>query len=379
MLPEAAQARRAIWDAVNPHTGRKRVDEAFPEELRASTRENAMQITFHNGSTWQVVGSDNYNSLVGAPPVGIVFSEWSRADPRSWAFLRPILLENGGWSVFITTPYGDNHAHRMLSSMRGEGAYVEVLPANVTGVFSAEQLESERTSLLAEYGAVDGRHLFEQEYLCSFEAPVLGSIYGPEIAALGERVGQVPWVPERLVSTSWDIGYGDSTAVWYFQWVAGELRVIDYHEDSGKTLIEHIAVMRSKQYQYDTAYMPHDAGDDRFKMASGKTLIEIMHNNGLRAEVVAKLGLEVGINQARMRLKTAYFDAKKCARGLECLKNYRWGFSRTANGHTRMPIHDWASHGADAWRYLAVGAKARDTSLAGRRKKVIQYNNAGIV
>lgn len=343
MLPQASQARKAIWDAVNPHTGRRRIDEAFPLELRATTRDNEMMIKFHNGSTWQVVGSDNYNALVGSPPVGIVFSEWSRADPHAWAFLRPILLENGGWAVWITTPYGDNHAHRMLRSMREDGsAYVEVLPATATGIFTKEALEAERVGLLAEHGAVDGQHLFEQEYLCSFDAPVIGSIFGPEVAALGERLGQVPWVPERLVSTAWDIGYGDATAVWFFQWIAGELRVIDYHEASGKTLVEHIAVLRSKPYSYDLALMPHDAGDDRFKMASGKTLLEIMHANGLRAETVAKLSREQGINQARMRLKSAWFDAKKCERGIECLRNYRWGWSTTADGPSRVPVHDWA-------------------------------------
>jgi hypothetical protein len=96
MLPEAAQARKAIWDAINPHTGRRRIDEAFPKELRANTREQDMLIRFVNGSTWQVLGSDNYDSLVGSPPVGVVFSEWALAKPDAWTYTRPILAENGG-------------------------------------------------------------------------------------------------------------------------------------------------------------------------------------------------------------------------------------------------------------------------------------------
>lgn len=104
LLPEAAQARKAIWDAVNPHTGKKRIDEAFPPEIRARKREQEMIIELVNGSTWQVLGSDNYNSLVGSPPVGVVLSEWALAKPDAWTYLRPILAENGGWAIFIWTP-----------------------------------------------------------------------------------------------------------------------------------------------------------------------------------------------------------------------------------------------------------------------------------
>lgn len=99
LLPEASQGRKAIWDAVNPHTGRRRIDEAFPPELRSQTKDQEMFIRFRNGSTWQVVGSDNYNSLVGSPPAGVVFSEWALAKPDAWTYLRPILAENGGWTT----------------------------------------------------------------------------------------------------------------------------------------------------------------------------------------------------------------------------------------------------------------------------------------
>jgi phage terminase large subunit len=114
MLPNYSQARKAIWTAVNPHTGKRRIDEAFPQQIRAATLENEMFIRFKNGSTWQVIGSDNYDSLVGTPPAGIVFSEWARAIPASWGYLAPILIENGGWALFITTPVGRNHAKSML-------------------------------------------------------------------------------------------------------------------------------------------------------------------------------------------------------------------------------------------------------------------------
>jgi len=116
MLPQKDQARKAIWTAVNPHTGRRRIDDAFPKELRKRTLENEMMIEFINGSVWQVVGSDNYDSLVGVTLGGIIYSEWSRANPAARAYLRPIIMESKGWQIFITTPKGKNHAWNTFNS-----------------------------------------------------------------------------------------------------------------------------------------------------------------------------------------------------------------------------------------------------------------------
>ena len=135
MLPQAAQARKAVWDAVNPHTGKKRIDEAFPISLRKATRNHEMQIEFLNGSTWQVVGSDNYNSLVGSTPAGVAYSEWSLANPSARAYLRPMLAENNGWQLFITTPRGRNHAYTTYEAARKDpSAFAQRLTAFETGV-----------------------------------------------------------------------------------------------------------------------------------------------------------------------------------------------------------------------------------------------------
>jgi hypothetical protein len=122
LLPEASQARKAIWEAINPHTGKRRIDEAFPKAMRETTLNNEMFIRFKNGSSWQVIGSDNYDSLVGAPPVGITFSEWALARPEAWTYLRPILAENGGWALFIWTPRGRNHATRAFEAREQDRA-----------------------------------------------------------------------------------------------------------------------------------------------------------------------------------------------------------------------------------------------------------------
>lgn len=175
MLPEAAQARKAIWEAVNPHTRKRRIDEVFPHAIRASTRENEMLIKFFNGATWQVVGSDNYDSLVGSPPYGVVFSEWALAKPEARDFIRPAIIENGGWQIYNTTPRGPNHALKSLRSAQNDpDAFAQVLPATDTDVFTPEQLEKERLHLIATRGEEIGQAIYEQEYLCSFTVIIAG-------------------------------------------------------------------------------------------------------------------------------------------------------------------------------------------------------------
>ena len=167
MLPQFNQCRKAIWEAVNPRTGKVRIDEVFPMEMRASTRSTDMFIGFKNGSSWQVVGSDNYNALVGSPPVGIVFSEYALSDPRSWAYLSPILEENNGWAAFISTSRGDNHLKKMLDFARiTPGWFAEVLTAEDTPVFTAVRLKEIQAELVGTFGPEMGEAMFQQEYYC---------------------------------------------------------------------------------------------------------------------------------------------------------------------------------------------------------------------
>lgn len=165
MLPQYAQARKAIWDAVDSHTGQRRIDWAFPKEIRASTNESEMKITFKNGSTWQLCGSDQYNSLVGSGTAGIVFSEYALSDPDAWGYFYPILKENGGWAVFNSTVRGQNHftdlAHYAASN---PDWFYSNVKASTAGVFSKEELEEIRQEYIAQYGKEQGNGMFLQEY-----------------------------------------------------------------------------------------------------------------------------------------------------------------------------------------------------------------------
>lgn len=181
-LPEYAQARKALWAAVNPHTGKRRIDEAFPHELRETTNEQEMFIRLVNGSTWQLVGSDRYNSLVGAGVAGVTFSEFALANPSAWAYIRPMLEENDGWAAFITTPRGRNHAHSLLEMAKGNPKwFAEVLSIHNTGALSPAQIEESLEEYVALYGEDIGTAQFQQEYECSFNAAILGAFYAREM------------------------------------------------------------------------------------------------------------------------------------------------------------------------------------------------------
>ena len=184
-LPEYAQARKAIWTAINPHTGRRRIDEAFPPELRDTTNEQEMFIRFKVGSTWQVVGSDRYNSLVGAGVAGVAFSEWALANPSAWAYIRPMIEENGGWAAFITTPRGRNHAKAMYDmALRSPGWFAEISTVDDTHSLTPEQLDEARAEYASLFGDDLGNAQFEQEYYCSFNAAIMGAFYARETLAV---------------------------------------------------------------------------------------------------------------------------------------------------------------------------------------------------
>lgn len=384
MLPLANQARKAIWTAVNPHTGRRRIDEAFPHAIRRRTRDQEMQIELVNGSTWQVLGSDNFQGSVGSSPAGIVFSEWAQSDPQSRGYLRPILLENRGWQVYITTPRGHNHAKRTFeAAQRDPHALALLSTAHETGRFAPEELERERLAYIADYGEDLGQALFEQEYLCSFEAAIIGAYYGREIARARRegRITRVAHDPEHLVHTAWDFGFRDDTAIWWYQVIGGEVRVIDYYFASGmgpdhygsQVLGREVELevtsrgVESKigdpipgleprrEYRYGTHNLPHDA-KSRTLFALGKSgeeqLAAIFGWPSLR--VLPRLSLEDGIQAARTLFPRVWIDQERCAEGLDGLAAYQREWDEDRQTFKPKPLHNWASHPADAWRYLAI-------------------------
>ncbi len=391
MLPMASQARKAIWDAVNPKTGRRRIDDAFPPELRESTRENDMFIRFKNGSTWQVVGSDNYNALVGSPPVGIVFSEYALADPSAWALLRPILAENGGWALFISTTRGRNHFTKLVEYAKtADDWYGETLTVEDTGALSMEAIATERRELTAERGPEEADAIIAQEYYCDADASIPGAYYGSLMskATKEERIGIFPWLPNEPVGSAWDLGSGDSTVVWLYQQPAsGRVRIIDVISGSGVGVDWYIRKMKDRPYDYADHIWPHDGGHKNIRDIGGDTLKVTAQKLGLKPLRILTNNLSVqnGISAVRQMLPLCEFNTdpipfseesmeearQRMSRAIDALKQYRRLFDEKLQRFSDTPLHDWASDFGDSFRYLAVGRQ----EFPDREKKVMNMQD----
>jgi phage terminase large subunit len=360
LLPQQNQARKAIWDAVNPHTGQRRIDDAFPRELRETTREQDMLIRFKSGSTWQVIGSDNYDALVGTPPVGVVFSEWALSNPQAWSLIRPILLENNGWALFITTPRGRNHAHRMFEMAQSAPEwFAEKLVATETGVFDAAALENERRELIQERGSEDGEAVFQQEYMTSFSAGLPGAYYAKLIdqAEAAGRIGFVPYNPAKQVHTAWDLGRNDATAIWFVQANGNGWDVIDYYANTSVGIDHYVIRLRELGYNYGEHLLPHDAANEQLVSLTGSIVDTIKSMvPGWKTRIVPKTqSVANDINEVRQLIPLCRFDKEKTKKGLDALRSYRRIWDEKLKAYRDTPLHDWASDPADAFRTFAIG------------------------
>lgn len=376
MLPEAAQARKSIWDAVNPNTGRRRIDDAFPLAMRSSTRESDMFIRFVNGSTWQVVGSDNYNSLIGSPPVGIVYSEYALSNPSAWDYLRPILLENDGWAIFISTVRGRNHFTRMLdwASSNPETWFGQRLTVDDTGVITPAQIADERRELHVTRGVKEGDALIAQEYFCDADASIPGSYYGELMsdAMTTGRIGLFPHIPSLPVGTAWDLGHGDQTVVWCYQQLPnGRVRLIDVIEGSGVGIDWYVRKLLQLPYTYVDHIWPHDGGHGNIRDIGNTSLKANASALGLNPIRILDRDLEVdwGINAVRQMLPLCEFNSEpmvhpaetpdqaraRMERALDAMRQYHKKWDEARKRYSDKPDHDWCSDTADAMRYLARG------------------------
>ena len=365
MLPTQRQARKVVWDARDA-AGRRVIDQVFPEPLRKSTNATEMKIEFrstgngHAGSLWQLAGSDNIDSIVGTNPVGVVMSEYSLTNPRAWDYIRPILAENGGWCLFIYTPRGRNHGHALYEMAKSNPAwFCQRLTVDDTGVVSQEAIDDDRASGMSE-------PMLRQEYWCDFESPLEGAVYADEyLAAVDEgRITDAPPVYGVPVDTAWDIGTKNSTAIWFFQRNGPVVRVIDYHEGYGKGVEAYAKALEHKKREYGWEYGHHWGPHDlRVKdWSTGRTRLEVALEHGVAFKIVPQLSLEDGIQAARVIWKRCTFHEPTCRPGLDALASYQYEededhSSPTKKHFKKKPLHDWASDGADAFRYLAVAIR----------------------
>lgn len=358
-LPEFEQGRKAIWTAINAHTGKRRIDEAFPQQIRANTNDNEMFIRFVNGSTWQVIGSDRYNATVGAGVAGIVYSEWALANPSAWAYHRPMVEENNGWAAFITTPRGRNHAHAMYEHARhSRDWFAELLTADDTGQLSKEALATALNEYCALYGRDVGNAQFQQEYYCDWVAAILGAYFALEMRDVRNegRIMEIEAIAGEPVHRAWDLGMRDDTSVWWFQVVGAQLYILDHYAVSGGGLPHFQEQIEQRRNEYGwldgNDYVPHDANIKEW--TSGRTRIETMQALGLSPMRVPWATFQDGINAARRTLPLCVFHPRTEDSGVAALEQYRREWDDEKKAFRATDYHDWTAHPAAAFRYLSL-------------------------
>lgn len=362
VYPTLVMGRDNLWDGIGSD-GSRYLDH-IPKSIRAADANGTrMTIPIKGGSLFQIAGSDNPDSLRGGNAKVYVFSEWSEQDPGAWDVVEPILRENDGIAIFNMTPKGDNHARALYEFAKNHPKwFVETLTAEDTGVFTTEQLAEIKDDIIKRFEA-NGRSTeeavayYDQEYMCSFTSPVIGSYYGAAMrkAEVDGRITSVPYEAEVLVDTFWDLGMDDSMTIWFFQRVGKEKRFIDYYENSGEGLPHYISHLKSKGYNYGNHYGPFDIKVR--ELGTGKSRLEAARDLGFKFEVMEKLPIEDGINAARSVISSCWFDKDKCSRGILALKNYKKDWDEKNKVFRNNPKHDWASHGSDAFRGFATTQK----------------------
>lgn len=324
--------------------------------------------------TLYLLGAENPDSIRGLYLDGAVLDEYAQCSPEIWGqAVRPMLTDRKGWALFIGTPKGMNNfydiyqmAIRMKFDNPALGWTTFLAKASVTKVIDDEELKGARMEMSEEE--------YAQEFECSFSAALVGSYYGKYINDLEDKkqITRVPYEPAVLVDTYWDLGIGDSTCIWFIQQVNGVFHIIDYLEMSGVGLEYYAAKLKEKVYAYGEHWLPHDgAAKD---LSTGNTRQETLATLGVRVKIAPKLGVDDGINAVRMVLPKCYFDSVATQRGVNCLKNYERRWNSKNNIFEDKPLHNWASHGSDAFRVFATvqrrgtGVKMKDIP------RTVEYN-----
>jgi phage terminase large subunit len=350
VAPFLSQAKSIAWDYV------KRYCQPIPG---VRFNEAELRADLPNGGRVRLFGADNPDALRGLYFDGAILDEFGDMDPRVWTeVIRPSLSDRNGWGAFAGTPRGKNEFYRLRQRARKEDGWaLWELRASETRILSLDELADAKASM--------DEAAYEREYECSFDASVEGAYYAKEMqqAEQQKRICRLPIEPTVKVDTAWDLGIDDATAIWFIQDVGKERRIVDYLEVSGEGLPQIVKRLEERGYRYGRHVLPHDA--EVRELGTGKSRTETLEALGLRnLEIVAQQEVADGINAVRMVIPKCWFDADRCERGIEALKQYRREWDGKRQTWRERPLHDWASHAADAFRYLAT---ARQTVKAAPR------------
>lgn len=360
MAPTYRQAKNVAWDYIKQFAGKIPGVKFHETELRCD---------LPNGARISLLGAENPDSLRGIYLMGCVMDEV--ADMPESVFpeiLRPALSDHKGFCIFVGTPKGHNAFFDYYEQAAANDDWLAaVYKASETGILDDEELTAAREMMSADQ--------YAQEFECSWNANVPGAIFGKELEAcqLEGRICNVPYDPSVKVDTWWDLGVGDSTAIFFTQTVGRAIHVIDYYEARGEGLPHYCKVLSTKRYLYGDHNAPHDI--EVRELGSGKSRREVAWDLGLNFRVVPKLPVEDGLHAAKLLIPRVWFDREKCKHALEALRQYHRAYNERSRTFRASPVHDWSSHCADAFRYLAVGLReSRGDSRAPQRQALMDYD-----
>lgn len=355
VAPYYKQAKQIAWDYLKDFT------RPIPG---IKVNESELRVDFPWGARIQLFGADSPDSMRGLYLDGVVLDEYADMSPRIFSeVLRPALSDREGSAIFIGSAKGGTPFYDLWDRVKDEPDwFVKVYPASETGVIAETELEDARKIMDEDE--------FAQEYECSWTASIKGAYYGKQLAEAqtDDRIGNVPYEPRLPVNTAWDLGVGDSTAIWFYQVLGKEIRIIDYHEDSGEGLPYYAKVLDQRGYKYGEHWAPHDI--QVRELGSGKSRIETAKMLGINFRIVPNLSIDDGINAVRNTIPRCWFDAKRCELGLQALRNYRKEYDDRRQEYKPRPLHDWSSHASDAFRYLAVSLKDKQKAQTIKQPRV---------
>lgn len=335
IAPTYTQAKRVAWDYLLKYT----------QPLSATANISELRVDFY-GRRISLYGADNPDSLRGIYLDGVVLDEVGDMNPKIWnEVVRPALSDRLGWALFIGTPKGANHFKDLRDRAEKEWVLLE-FKASQTGIVPQEELDAARKEM--------GDSKYLQEFECSFAAPVTGSYFGEALQQVEEegRICQIPRDDLCKTYAAWDLGVGDSTAIWIAQVAGQEVRLLDYIENHGQGLDWYVRELKSRNWEKAENLLPHDV--EVRELGTGRSRLEMLREAGLDCTVLPRLPVDDGIAAVRRLLPRCWFDPKT-KQGLDCLRNYRREYDEKRNVFFDKPLHDWSSHGSDAFRYLALG------------------------
>jgi phage terminase large subunit len=338
IAPTYGQAKRVAWDYLVKYT----------TPLGGTNNISELRVDFW-GRRIQLYGSDNPDSLRGQYFDGVIVDEVGDQNPKIWTdIIRPSIVDRKGWCLFIGTPKGHNHFKELRDrAEKEEGWGLLEFKASETGVVDKTELSAAKNEM--------GESKYAQEFECSFDAPVEGSYYGELLGELEEKkhMQEIPREELSRTFTAWDLGMGDSTSIWVAQLVGSEVRLLDYYENHGVGLDHYVKWIKDNDYLKAEHILPHDVRVR--ELGTGKSRMEMLEESGLDAKIAPRMGLDDGIQAVRRLLPRCWFNVPKVQIGLNCLRNYRRDYDEKRKIFYERPLHDWSSHGSDAFRYLALG------------------------